>query len=89
MPTFRLLFNLRRKSVGKVNRWGNRPAIIDVTTVTLPFTDEAAARARFAALAEGRDYEGATVLDLHLERLADTLVGPRWQRILTSEPINQ
>ena len=89
MPPFRLLFNLRRKSVGGVNRWGNRPAIIDVITVTLPFDDEGAARARFAELAERRDYEGAAVLDLHLERLADTVLGPRWQRVLTSEPLNQ
>lgn len=81
MPPFRILFHLRRKGAGKVNHWGYRPAVYDVTTEILPFDDEAAARARFAELAAERDYNGAAVFDLRLERLADTILGPRWQRV--------
>ena len=89
MPKFRIIFSLRTKTFLKINRWGNREEKTDVTTEILPFDDLQTAKANFLSLAKERKYNRGNILDIHLEQLADTLVGSSWHRLITSEPLPQ
>ena len=89
MPRFRIIFSLRTRTLLKVNRWGNREEKTDVTTEILPYDDLQAARDCFQSLTKERRYNGGHILNMHLEQLKDTLLGPSWNRILTSEPMLQ
>ena len=89
MPKFRIIFSLRTKTFLRINKWGNREEKTDITTEILPFDDLQAAKANFLSLAKDRRYNDGNVLDLHLEQHKDTLLGPSWDRILTSEPMLQ
>ena len=85
MAPFRIIFSLRRDIIPDSTQHGRRT--VTVTSEVLPFYEEATARAAFSCLVNDRHFEGGNILDMHLERLTDTLVGHRWHRMLTSESL--
>lgn len=86
MPKFRIIFSLRTRTLLEANRWGNREEKTDVTTEILPFDDLETAKGNFLSLAKDRKYSNGRILEMHLEKFTNTLLGGSWRRILTSEP---
>jgi len=86
MPKFRIIFSLQTKTLLKPNRWGNREEKADVTTEILPFDDLEIAKSNLISLTKNRKYNNGRILEMHLEKFTDSLLGGSWRRMLTSEP---